>query len=290
MSTKTLRKRIALVAVSALGFGLVSAAPSSAAAITNITISQVAAPSDASLFIATATGSANALDYKIYTNNASVPVTDLRGAITGLPANDAVIQLALGTVATLQATAAAAADVATSTVTASATPVAFVAGSALTALTATAAGTSYVAFASTAVDGTTALTNARRINATAQPHATITVYRTVSTASISSTQLTSSAVGPNGMAGTWRIRYNTSATTDTVNPKARITSVPVGSRILNTNPLNGYYAVNASSITDLAPANIALVNGSAAYRTAAGTALAQVAANSSKQADTWFSM
>ena len=31
MSTKTLRKRIALVAVSALGFGLVSAAPSSAA-------------------------------------------------------------------------------------------------------------------------------------------------------------------------------------------------------------------------------------------------------------------
>ena len=34
MSTKTLRKRIALVAVSALGFGLVSAAPSMAAAIT----------------------------------------------------------------------------------------------------------------------------------------------------------------------------------------------------------------------------------------------------------------
>ena len=34
MSTKTLRKRIALVAVSALGFGLVGAAPSSAAAIT----------------------------------------------------------------------------------------------------------------------------------------------------------------------------------------------------------------------------------------------------------------
>jgi len=35
MSTKTLRKRIALVAVSALGFGLVSAAPSSAAATAN---------------------------------------------------------------------------------------------------------------------------------------------------------------------------------------------------------------------------------------------------------------
>ena len=32
MSTKTLRKRIALVAVSALGFGLLSAAPSSAVA------------------------------------------------------------------------------------------------------------------------------------------------------------------------------------------------------------------------------------------------------------------
>ena len=35
MSTKTLRKRIALVAVSALGFGLVSAAPSMAAATAN---------------------------------------------------------------------------------------------------------------------------------------------------------------------------------------------------------------------------------------------------------------
>jgi len=34
MSTKTLRKRIALVAVSAMGFGLLSAAPSSAAAVT----------------------------------------------------------------------------------------------------------------------------------------------------------------------------------------------------------------------------------------------------------------
>ena len=33
MSTKTLRKRIALVAVSAMGFGLLSAAPSSAATI-----------------------------------------------------------------------------------------------------------------------------------------------------------------------------------------------------------------------------------------------------------------
>jgi trimeric autotransporter adhesin len=38
MSTKTLRKRIALVAVSALGFGLVSAAPSSAAATANFVV------------------------------------------------------------------------------------------------------------------------------------------------------------------------------------------------------------------------------------------------------------
>jgi trimeric autotransporter adhesin len=40
MSTKTLRKRIALVAVSALGFGLVSAAPSSAAASALLAITQ----------------------------------------------------------------------------------------------------------------------------------------------------------------------------------------------------------------------------------------------------------
>jgi hypothetical protein len=41
MSTKTLRKRIALVAVSALGFGLVTAAPSSAAAADNNEVSAV---------------------------------------------------------------------------------------------------------------------------------------------------------------------------------------------------------------------------------------------------------
>ena len=42
MSTKTLRKRIALVAVSALGFALLSAAPSSAAASTSITATGIA--------------------------------------------------------------------------------------------------------------------------------------------------------------------------------------------------------------------------------------------------------
>jgi hypothetical protein len=42
MSTKTLRKRIALVAVSALGFGVLSVAPSQAAAITNTTTAATA--------------------------------------------------------------------------------------------------------------------------------------------------------------------------------------------------------------------------------------------------------
>jgi trimeric autotransporter adhesin len=52
MSTKTLRKRIALVAVSALGFGLVSAAPSSAAAI-NLTSTAVATTTPVSTTAAT---------------------------------------------------------------------------------------------------------------------------------------------------------------------------------------------------------------------------------------------
>jgi hypothetical protein len=63
MSTKTLRKRIALVAVSALGFGLISAAPSSAAneiAISSVVASN-GAPAAGSSITLTVTGAAGAV-------------------------------------------------------------------------------------------------------------------------------------------------------------------------------------------------------------------------------------
>jgi hypothetical protein len=285
MSTKTTFKRVALVAVASLGFGMLSVVPSSAT-YTTVTVARSSGAVDASVSVYASGTSALARTYSVYTSNSAVPLTDLTVDPAGNFTTGDPVVLAAGTTTDLAATAATVylsrsgtngsemAAFALSDATATGT---------LSSLAASVAGTTYLIWEDADADQ-------KWDTGGSEPYAEITVYRTVSTASIASTQLTSSAVGPNGMAGTWRIRYNTANTTDTVNPKARITSVPAGSRILNTNPLNSYFPVNNSAATDLAPANIALVNGSAAYRTAAGTALAQVAANSSKQSDTWFSM
>ena len=84
MSTKTLRKRIALVAVSALGFGLVSAAPSSAAAADNGEVTAVI--STAATANTYAVGQAQTFTATVTTN--SVDATDnvdVKAMITSSP-------------------------------------------------------------------------------------------------------------------------------------------------------------------------------------------------------------
>ena len=86
MSTKTLRKRIALVAVSTLGFGLVSVVPASAAitevAITHTDVSygvvgqQILVPLNAD-----ATGTATATDTLVFTPVATTVPNGSAGAI-----------------------------------------------------------------------------------------------------------------------------------------------------------------------------------------------------------------
>jgi hypothetical protein len=84
MSTKTLRKRIALVAVSALGFGLVSAAPSNAAAADNGEVTAVA--STAATANTYAVGQAQTFTATVTTS--SVDATDnvdIKAMITAAP-------------------------------------------------------------------------------------------------------------------------------------------------------------------------------------------------------------
>jgi hypothetical protein len=85
MSTKTLRKRIALVAVSALGFGLVSAAPSSAAAADNNEVSAVV--STAATANTYAVGQAQTFTATVTTANTveSTDNVDIKAMITSSP-------------------------------------------------------------------------------------------------------------------------------------------------------------------------------------------------------------
>jgi hypothetical protein len=242
MSTKTTFKRIALVAVAALGLGMVSVMPANAASITDMTIFRISPASDSSLLVFSTGTTANARTYSVFTKNDSISVTDLGGVMVGQPAAapERVINLALGTVASLTTTAPTAAL--TATATGGTTAAAFVAGSSLTALTATTTGTVYTAFAN-AVGAGTALTTALTIQSTV-PTAVITVYKTVSTSSIAVTSAISSPLAPvvglNGQAGKFTVTYKTPAATDAVNSSFRISSAPAGSKLL-TNPLNHYF-------------------------------------------------
>jgi len=94
MSTKTLRKRIALVAVASLGFGLMSTVPASAA-LSAITAGSLAVKTgqtaDPTLKV-TATGTAGLTPaFTITTRNSTVAYTNLQAAVTATYAatNDA---------------------------------------------------------------------------------------------------------------------------------------------------------------------------------------------------------
>jgi hypothetical protein len=103
MSTKTLRKRIALVAVSALGFGLVSAAPSSAAeaggAVTSINGVALTANSNA---INTSVGLALGITTAVSTGAGATDTLQISAKLTSFPTGGgtAVAAAAAGTAAT----------------------------------------------------------------------------------------------------------------------------------------------------------------------------------------------
>jgi len=307
MSTKTTFKRVALVAVASLGFGMLSVAPSQAAnlaSITDVTIARTASGTDASLFVGPAAGSALGKSYKVYTTNGTVSLADLTFTISSTAATAAATfnafvvpgaisagaktaYLNLGTTGVVTGTNASAASSSYPLNTGTPALVGTPTGITTTTLAASAEGTTYF-LATQLVAGTVGTVVVGADNGNAQ----ITVYQTNSTTSIASSAVTgngaaSPAVGPNGQAGAYRVRFTTPNTTDTVNPAARITSVPAGSKILNVNPLNSYYPVNNSTATAITAAS-GVVNGSAAYLTNSTTTLAPVASSASYVADTNF--
>jgi hypothetical protein len=96
MSTKTLRKRIALVAVSAMGFGLMSAAPSSAAVdasgagyITAISLAKTSATSSGINNKVTVTATAT-FPIQAAPGAGDTQTIEFRGALISTPSNGAV--------------------------------------------------------------------------------------------------------------------------------------------------------------------------------------------------------
>ena len=84
MSKKYALKRIALVAISAMGFGLLSMVPANAAAaaVTALTASIKSGASDNTLTIGSAQGSALGLTYNVYTRHSTVALADIQMTIT----------------------------------------------------------------------------------------------------------------------------------------------------------------------------------------------------------------
>jgi len=86
MSTKTLRKRIALVAVASLGFGLVSTVPANAApvvSITSVSANAVATTDTTMSLVAVGSLAARYSEITVYTEKTGVLATDLSLTVTG---------------------------------------------------------------------------------------------------------------------------------------------------------------------------------------------------------------
>ena len=88
MSTKTLRKRIALVAVASLGFGLMSTVPANAGAlaVTDVSVTVTSGQTaDPSLSITTGSGATEITkSYNVFTRNATVVIGALSASMTTL--------------------------------------------------------------------------------------------------------------------------------------------------------------------------------------------------------------
>jgi hypothetical protein len=86
MSTKTLRKRIALVAVASLGFGLMSTVPASATGtslLTNATLAVKSSPSDPSLQVLCTAVTLRAKTCDVFTRLSTVAYADLNLTVVG---------------------------------------------------------------------------------------------------------------------------------------------------------------------------------------------------------------
>ena len=86
MSFKTLRKRIALVATVSLGFGLLSVAPASAAAmaaISNVSMTALATTDTTMNLVSSGSLGTRYSEVTVYTENTSVLATDLSLTVTG---------------------------------------------------------------------------------------------------------------------------------------------------------------------------------------------------------------
>jgi hypothetical protein len=153
MSTKTLRKRIALVAVASLGFGLMSTVPANAAAaaVTDVSVTITSGQTaDPSLSITAGSGATLITkSYSVYTRNATVAIGAISAAMTSAGDTTAgylQLKVAAGTTLSIGSTAATAFLYRTAIMT-TATPMALVVTdgtSAFATFTASAAGTTYL--------------------------------------------------------------------------------------------------------------------------------------------------
>jgi hypothetical protein len=83
MSTKTLRKRIALVAVASLGFGLMSTVPASALAIASVTTATLTSLTPNVVTVGTNGGSGRAITANVVTRDSTISLANLLVTPTG---------------------------------------------------------------------------------------------------------------------------------------------------------------------------------------------------------------
>jgi hypothetical protein len=240
MSTKTLRKRIALVAVATLGFGLVSTVPANAATSTSA-IATVAEPTDTTIVVSTASSTVS-----VYTRNTTVALADLKITI-GAETTDGRLVLAGGTVAANTAAAAATYNRSAAVVTASNGALGTIIGGGsgaasakgIASLTAATAGTTYSIWDDATADLTIAA---------GEESITLIVYK--ATATTLATTIT-----------------NTTAE-KAVSCRVAVTcSVNIDATVTGTTADNAYYSAGVSAAFTAQPSGAAVV-----YPTIAGEA------------------
>ena len=227
MSTKTLRKRIALVAVASLGFGLMSTVPANAAAavVADVSVSITAAQTgDGSLSISSAAaGSSVARTYNIYTRNATVAIGLISASIT--TAGDTTtghkqLKVAAGTTLSIGSTAVTAFLYQAALVTATPTALVVSGGtSPFATFTASASGTTYLIWNDgvKAADGTASAGGVDSKFGADEAYAQVTFFRTSAEAVTATLDTPSTTIA--GRTGQQV----------TISPRGDLTSLTVGS-------------------------------------------------------------
>jgi hypothetical protein len=279
MSTKKTLKRLALVAISAMGFGLLSVAPAKADAVvvkevTSWAAVAVGTPSDSSLVIGAATqvsaavttgGSEAGAVYSqtIYTQNATLPITDLKFEAGGVTNGDeGVLSIGAGNAAAQTGAGARVSP----TLTAASTKLSWTPDDAtdnpdgLPNLTASTSGTVYTIWHEAATAGLTTTAGAK------EGYLLLTVVRSTAQASVAtlgtSTTTYAGRVGQQvSISPTATVLANTTAD-GTVHPQLRIAtaitsqpSVPSGQSVvypkIAAENLTGYTYADVAGATTL---------------------------------------